>query len=137
MARRKKATAVEENIDPRLRESSEAHGTTPASQRTSWNSVCDAILLESLGREQADDRMTSNASFHDDAWKAAEKALAGTDVHSGGVKKSVDGCKYRYTLVSTVSFFDSFTSIDIPTSIAQEIIRASQDLARQLWFWMG
>ena len=137
MARRKKATAVDENIDPRLRDSSEAHGTTPARQRASWNSACDAILLESLGREQADSRMTSNGSFHDDAWKAAEKALAGTEVHSGGVKKSADSCKYRNTLVSTVSFFDSFTSIDIPTSIAQEIIRASQDLARQLWFWMG
>ena len=137
MARRKKATAVEENIDPRLRESSEAHGTTPASQRTSWNSVCDAILLESLGREQADDRMTSNGSFHDDAWKAAEKALAGTEAHSGGVKKSADSCKYHYTLVSTVLFSNSFISINIPSSIAQEIICASQDLARKLWFLVG
>ncbi len=60
---------------------------TPARQRASWNSACDAILLECLEREQADGRMTSNGSFHEDAWKAAEKALAGTEAHSG-VSKS-------------------------------------------------
>lgn len=96
MARRQKPTTGKENNN--IPDGSETHGT--GRQRAIWNSTCDAMLLECLEQEQADGRMTSNGSFHDNAWKAAEKALAGTEVQSRGVKKSADSCKYRYALVN-------------------------------------
>ncbi|KAF9472456.1 hypothetical protein BDN70DRAFT_900528 [Pholiota conissans] len=74
--------------------SSESATRTP---RTAWNVNCDKMLLECLEREKADGRMTSNGSFHEDAWKAAEKALSGTQLHSGGARKTSDSCKTRYT----------------------------------------
>ncbi|KAF9473333.1 hypothetical protein BDN70DRAFT_775527, partial [Pholiota conissans] len=67
--------------------------------RVKWNSSCDGMLLECLKKEKANGRMTSNSSWHADAWTAAEKALSGTELHSGGVAKSANSCSYRWTLL--------------------------------------
>ena len=61
------------------------------------------ILLDTLVNEKADGCMTSNSSFHDNAWKAAKKFLAGTELHSGGAKKTADSCKTHDATVSLIS----------------------------------
>ena len=47
-------------------------GNNPV-KRAVWNSSCDAILIETLEKEKADDWMTSNSSWHSAAWIEAEK----------------------------------------------------------------
>ncbi len=90
--------ANKENIDPAV------HETKHAPREQHGTKHCDAILLDTLVNEKADGRMTSNSSFHDDAWKAAERALAGTEAKGGGARKTAESCKTRY---STVSLFPS------------------------------
>ena len=69
-------------------------------KRAVWNSSCDAILIETLEKEKADGRMTSNSSWHSAAWIEAEKALAGTEEISGGIKKTADSCHNWWAAVS-------------------------------------
>ena len=47
--------------------------------------------------------MTSNGNFHKNAWTNAEKALAGTELTTGGKKKSAASCQTRYGNVSVVA----------------------------------
>ena len=69
-------------------------------KRAVWNSSCDAILIETLEKEEADGQMTSNSSWHNAAWIEAEKALAGTEGISGGIKKTADSCFNQWDAVS-------------------------------------
>jgi len=68
--------------------------------RAVWNADCNAMLLECLEKQKEEGRMTSNSSWHKDAWTEAEKALAGTEMTSGGSKKTAVSCHNRWTAVS-------------------------------------
>ncbi|KAF8233909.1 hypothetical protein L208DRAFT_1553423 [Tricholoma matsutake] len=50
---------------------------------------CDSILLDVLIKQQEGGLQTSNGNFHTSAWMEAEKALAKTEMHTGGAPKSV------------------------------------------------
>ena len=92
MARKYSKKSAIENKDP----------AAPVIRRAKWNSSCDGLLVECLEKEKVNGRMTSNSSWHSDAWTAAEKALSGSELHSGGGPKTADSCQNRWT---TVSYF--------------------------------
>ena len=71
----------------------------PSRDRAVWNKHCDCILIETLEEQKENGRMTSNSSWHKEAWTAAELALAGTELISGGIKKSSQSCHDRWTSV--------------------------------------
>ncbi|KAF8226431.1 hypothetical protein L208DRAFT_1407059 [Tricholoma matsutake] len=54
---------------------------------------CDSILLDVLIKQQKSGLQTSNGNFHTSAWMEAEKALAKTEMHTGGAPKSVSCCQ--------------------------------------------
>lgn len=75
------------------------------SPRATWNSSCDSILLDALFAERSRGRQTDNAGWHASAWTTAEGLLAGTELISGGVKKTAQSCQNRWTAVSDSIFF--------------------------------
>src|SRR5271163_2907003 len=76
-----------------------ASGTAP---RASWNSSCDAMLIECLQKQKENGKITSNSSWHSAAWVEAEKALAGSEKSSGGGKKTGVSCQNRWTAVCSL-----------------------------------
>jgi hypothetical protein len=77
----------------------------PPRSRATWNSSCDAILVETLLKERSDGMQTSNGNWHTDAWGAAERALAGTELQSGGIPKTGVSCQNRWAAVSPILAF--------------------------------
>jgi hypothetical protein len=69
-------------------------------KRAKWTSATDSILIDTLKAEKATGNQTDNASWHADAWTAAEKALDGTELVSGGAKKTAKMCQTRWGGVS-------------------------------------
>ncbi|KAF8240045.1 hypothetical protein L208DRAFT_892280 [Tricholoma matsutake] len=61
--------------------------------RAVWNMDCDSILLDVLIKQWESGLQTSNGNFHTSAWTEAEKALAKTEMHTGGAPKSVSCCQ--------------------------------------------
>ncbi|KIL54101.1 hypothetical protein M378DRAFT_63866, partial [Amanita muscaria Koide BX008] len=61
-----------------------------------WNSDCDLILLDVLIKQRESGLQTSNGNFHTSAWTEAEKALAKTEMLTGGAPKTVSGCQNRW-----------------------------------------
>ena len=88
----------------------------PGIKRAKWNSSCDAMLLECLEKEKANGHMTSNSSWHNNAWTTAEKSLAGTELHYGGGPKTANSCSYRWT--SVCAFVSEIVVIDSKNSLA-------------------
>ena len=75
------------------------NGMSGTTDRASWNSTCDAMLIECLEKQKENGRMTSNSSWHSAAWVDAEKALDGSEKSSGGCKKTGVSCQNRWTAV--------------------------------------
>lgn len=69
-----------------------------------WNADCDCILIETLEDQKANGRMTSNSSWHKEAWTATELALSGTELSLGGIKKTAQSCHDRWTAVCLPAF---------------------------------
>ncbi|KAJ2927944.1 hypothetical protein H1R20_g9141, partial [Candolleomyces eurysporus] len=65
--------------------------------RAVWSATDDGTLIATLGDQKANGRMTSNSSWHSDAWVAAEKALEDSEKASGGAKKTSSSCHHRWT----------------------------------------
>ncbi|KAJ7582423.1 hypothetical protein C8J56DRAFT_1055479 [Mycena floridula] len=66
------------------------------SKRAQWNSNCDSILVAELLAQKDQGNQTDNAGFKSDAWTAVEKKLAGTEMFSGGPRKSAEQCSTCY-----------------------------------------
>lgn len=81
--------------------------------------------------------MMNNSSFHDDAWKAAEKSLSGTELHSGGAKKSAESCKTCYATISLILSMKTAFIMHILPQLAEEVLCTSQDTLRLLRIWLG
>ena len=88
----------------------------PSVKRAKWNSSCDVMLLECLEKEKANGHMTSNSSWHNDAWTMAEKLWVGTELHSGGGPKTADSFSYCWT--SVCAFVSEIVVIDSKNSLA-------------------
>ena len=80
-------------------------GTTA---RASWNSTCDAMLIECLKRQKENGRMTSNGSWHSVDWVDAKKALNGSEKSSCGGKKTGVSCQNHWTAVHSLFYSTSF-----------------------------
>lgn len=48
---------------------------------------------------------TSNGKWHTDTWGAAESALAGTELQSGGILKMGASCQNQWAAVSPILAF--------------------------------
>ncbi|KAF8341693.1 Myb/SANT-like DNA-binding domain-containing protein [Amanita rubescens] len=70
--------------------------TAPKVQRAVWNADTDMILLETLFKQRDQGMQTSNGNWHNAAWSSAEKALSGTEVVYGGIKKTASSCQNRW-----------------------------------------
>lgn len=82
----------------------------PPRSRATWNSACDAILVETLFKQRDNGKATSNGNWHTDAWNAAAIALSGTELHSGGTAKTSGSCQNRWGAVSTELLFVAIAS---------------------------
>ncbi|KAJ7760868.1 hypothetical protein DFH07DRAFT_957399 [Mycena maculata] len=65
-------------------------------KRSRWNTDCDAILIAQFIAEKAAGNQTDNAGWHQAAFTACAKALAGSEKKSGGAVKTADACMTRW-----------------------------------------
>ena len=63
------------------------------------------ILVKTLLKERSDGMQTSNGNWHTDMWGAAESALAGTELQSGGIPKMGVSCQNQWAAVSPTLAF--------------------------------
>ena len=71
-----------------------------------WNMDCDSILLDVLIKQRESGLQTSNENFHTSTWTEAKKALAKTEMHTGGAPKSVLCCQNHWAAVTAISLLD-------------------------------
>ena len=77
-------------------------------QRAVWNADTDMILLETLFKQRDQGMQTSNGNWHNAAWSSAEKALSGTEVVYGGLKKTGSSCQNHWNSVCAPLFCNVF-----------------------------
>jgi len=70
-----------------------------APSRAVWCAADDAVLLENLIKEKENGNQTDNSSWKTVVWTTTEKALAGSEMHSGGAAKTGESCHNRWTAV--------------------------------------
>ncbi|KAJ7593603.1 hypothetical protein C8J56DRAFT_1043411 [Mycena floridula] len=90
---------MSEKDDTRAQETSikpKSQNPGARSKRAQWNSNCDSILVAELLAQKDQGNQTDNAGFKSDAWTAVEKKLAGTEMFSGGPRKTAEQCSTRY-----------------------------------------
>lgn len=68
-----------------------------------WSINNDQILMGILLDARGEGRQTSNGSWHSDVWKTAEKRQAGTEMHSGGTKKTAASCMNHWQNVCNIN----------------------------------
>ncbi|KAL0950208.1 hypothetical protein HGRIS_010200 [Hohenbuehelia grisea] len=59
-------------------------------------SACDEILITTLLKQRDEGNQTDNAQWKGDAWTATANALAGTELNSGGCRKTASACNSRW-----------------------------------------
>ncbi|GLB45524.1 putative myb/SANT-like DNA-binding domain containing protein [Lyophyllum shimeji] len=70
----------------------------PVPKKAKWSSADDATLIATLHDERAKGNQADN-SWKASTWTACEKALAGSEVKSGGAHKKASGCRDHWVLL--------------------------------------
>jgi hypothetical protein len=78
----------------------EKRSTAPP-KKAKWSAADDATLIEAL-KQQARLGNQADNSWKQVVWTAAETALRGSELASGGAPKKSKGCNDHWTLVSSV-----------------------------------
>ncbi|KAJ7085378.1 hypothetical protein B0H15DRAFT_950986 [Mycena belliarum] len=70
-------------------------------KRCRWSTTSDGILITQLLAEKAAGNQTDNAGWHQAAWTACARKLAGSENESGGAAKSSEACLTRWSTLKT------------------------------------
>lgn len=71
----------------------------PKKKRCRWNTESDALFIGQLTAEKAAENRTHNAGWHQAAFTACSRVLAGSEKKSGGAAKTADACVTRWGTV--------------------------------------
>lgn len=105
----------------------------PKKKRCRWNTESDALFIGQLTAEKAAENRTHNAGWHQAAFTACSRVLAGSEKKSGGAAKTADACVTRWGTVCPSFLPCSLLLIFLQLKAQYQIVKTLRN--KSGWRW--